>query len=160
MHPAQRRSPALAGDVPDLSGNGDDKFDSQLPHDGWDLIPAQKNTFLGEIVGQIPRSGTIITVEGSNARSDKEWHIIVHDIAIKLDDHFEALDLKRGERVIISGSATSCRMNGMEFVIVPFNAIQGVLRRRDGELWLGSKYGSKALEEGRPAKDSDRPKGK
>lgn len=163
VHPNQRRgtSPVLAGgNIPDLSGQDDDgKFDKQLPHDGWELAPAQKNTFIAEVVGQIPRSGTIITVEKSNARNDKEWHLIVHDIAEKLDDHFEAMGLKRGERVIISGNATACFVNGMEFVIVPFNAIQGILRRRDGQLWVGSKYGGMAFVEGKPA-DPQAEKGK
>lgn len=157
VHPTdRRRDPALTGaDVPVIGQPDpeDDKFDKELPHDGWSLALG-KNTFLAEIVGQLPRSGSIITVEKTNARNDKEWHLIVHDIAPKLEEHFESMGLKRGERVVISGSATAVFFNGMEFCIVPFNAIQAILRRQDGELFIGSKYGAKAVEEGKPASAS------
>lgn len=133
------------------AGNGeDDKFDKELAFDGWN-IQLTRNTFLGEVVGQIPRSGTIYIPSRTAARDDKEWHLIVHQLAPLIDDQFKPMGLEIGERVVISGNATGCFFNGMEFVIVPFNAIQGILRRRDGEKFVGSKYGAKAIEEGKPA---------
>jgi len=151
MHPHDRRGGAIAGEIPDLGApKGDDQFDGDLAFGGWD-IALGRNQFLGELVGQLPRSGTIIVQQKSSARSDKEWHMIVHQISPNLDDHFQNMNLKVGERVVISGTPTGVFFNGMEFILCQFNAIQGVLRRRDGEVFVGSVYGEKAIEDGKPA---------
>lgn len=124
------------------------KFDEQLPAEGW-KIQLARNTFLGEMVGQIPRSAKIITPEQTNARNDKEWHLIVHEIAPVLDGSLKDIGLEKGDRVVVSGAATQTFFNGMEFQIVPFNAVQAILRHENGK-WIGSKYGEKALTEGKP----------
>lgn len=131
------------------------QFDEQLPANGWELSLA-RNQFLGEIVGQIPRSAVIYTPDQTNARSDKEWHLIVHKISDILDENIKKLGLKLGDRVIISGQAIQTFFNGMEFQIVPFNAIQAVLRHKDCQ-WVGSKYGSRAMIDGKPDESGKEP---
>lgn len=115
------------------------QFDKDLPAVGWSCR-LMRNTFRGEIVGQLPRSQTIITPNQTNARNDKEWHLLVHDISPILDEHFKAYGIEVGDRVIISGSAVTCFYNEQEFQICPMNSIQCVLKREDGEKFVGSKY--------------------
>lgn len=146
----EHMNPLLQRGVPVVGEDDDGKFDERLPHDGWD-ISLNRNTFLGEVVGQLPRSSKIIVPSLSNARNDKEWHLIVHQISPILDEHCHKINLELGDRVVISGSATECFFNGMSFVIVPYNAIQAILRRTDGELFVGSKYGKDAISLGRAA---------
>jgi len=128
------------------SNSDGSKFDSELPYDGWS-VSLSRNTFLGELVGQIPRSDTIVLADQTNARNDKEWHLVVHALPSVLDEHFALMNVKVGERVVISGNAVSLFFNGMDFCIVPFNAIQAILRRQDGKLFVGSKHGADALGE-------------
>jgi len=153
VHPNERRSsPALAGAGAPIIGEqtaDDKKFDKNLAFDGWD-ISLGRNQYLGELVGQLPQSKSVLLIQQTNARNDKEYHLIVHQISPLLDDHFVGMGLKAGERVVLSGTPTSVFFNGMEFLLCQFNSIQGILRRRDGELFVGSKFGATAIADGAP----------
>lgn len=135
-------------------GDDDGRYANDLPRDGW-TINLWRNTVLGELVGQIPQSDVIKLPNQSNARDNKEWHMIVHDIAPVLDEQCQRLGLQPGDRVVISGSATNCYANGRLFHIVPFNAIQAVLRHESGP-WAGSIYGKDAVAKPSSSKDTDK----
>lgn len=157
MARGNNRSPILtpsqiAGGIPinpNKPESDDSAFDKQLPHDGWEISLGPRNTFLGELVGQLPRSGIIAIPSQSNARDDKEWHLIVHSIAAVVDDHFASLKLKVGDRVVISGRPVPVFVNGMDFWVVEFNVVKAILRRKDGTKWLGSVYGEYAIRDGK-----------
>lgn len=132
------------GAAPQVDEN---QFDESAPVSGW-VVDLPKDMMLCENVGQLGTSEIIKTVKQSNARDDKEWHMIIHKISPEVSDHFAKMNLVPGERVLISGGATFCVVNKMEFILMPFNAVKGILRRADGKLWVGSKFGENALAEG------------
>ena len=156
-HPRHRQQSSiltpggLAGGIPinPAAGDDDGQFDKQLPHDGWELQLGPRNTFLGELVGQIPRSGIIVMPAMSNARDDKEYHLIVHSISKVVDEHFAVMGVEVGDRVVVSGRPVAVFVNGMDFFIVEFNTIKAVLRRKEGTKFLGSVYGATAMIEGK-----------
>lgn len=151
-----RRGPLMGVAVPDLSIPSDEQFDQQLAADGWDVVLAE-NHFLGEQVKQLPRSGVIITPSQSNARNDKEYHFIVHQIGPTTEHFDNTLKLEVGDRVVISGNATDCFFNKMQFTVIPLNAIRAVMRRKDGVKFLGSIYGANAIRDGKPAERKSDP---
>ena len=145
----------LAGAI-DLSGISEDaakaeeKFDSALAAYGWQATIGE-NTFIGEIVRQIPQSSVVLMPFQKGGNDDKEWHMVVHQIAPVVGAQFKELGVELGDRVVISGNATGCFFNGMKFSITPFNAIKAVLKRVDGRKWVGSVYGENAMKDGKPA---------
>lgn len=145
-----RRGPLTGIGVPDLSVPSDEQFDQQLAADGWDVVLAE-NHFLGEQVKQLPRSGIIVMPSQTNGRSDKEYHFIVHQVGPVTEHFANTLKLEVGDRVVISGNATDCFFNKMQFTVIPLNSVRAVMRRKDGVKFLGSIFGERAIPDGKPA---------
>ena len=103
---------------------------AKAPFDGW-TIDIQGDYVLVSLVDQLPTSRSIIETPQSaditKPQNSREWHGLIHKISADINERFKN-KFKRGDRVLINGSATRVMISGLSFEITPATSIVAVLR--------------------------------